>query len=528
MSIQELPLNEFPMGKKAKVVSLKSDGADRRRILDLGIINGTEIEPLYRSPSGNPVAYRIRGAVIALRTDVSKKIEVITSGEPDISIHADRKSEGTIVALAGNPNVGKSTVFNALTGLNQHTGNWPGKTVVNARGKYQYKEKDYTMVDIPGTYSLMSTSTEEEIARDFICFGQPDVTVVVADATCLERNLNLVLQIMEITNKVVLCVNLLDEAKKKKIRIDLEHLSFELGIPVVGTSARSGKGLDQLMESVRKVAGDDIDLSPLRVTYGEEIEQAISIVVPVVDHILHRQIDSRWLAIKLLDADETLLQSLESYLGYSIMKDVEMKHALEEAESFLRQQGFTHNTLRDQIVAEIVEVCENIRHKTVIIEDPQYNLRDRKMDKILTSKRTGIPIMICMLFAIFWFTIAGANVPSALLADGLFALIEPLKSFFTGLLAPVWLTELLVDGVYKTLAWVISVMLPPMAIFFPLFTLLEDLGYLPRVAFNLDNYFRKANAHGKQSLTMCMALIILLSQAPLDFYVFTVYDYLLY
>ncbi len=420
-------------------------------------------------------------------------------------LHIEKRLPGDkIVALAGNPNVGKSTVFNGLTGLKQHTGNWPGKTVVNAQGRYRYKDRNFIMVDIPGTYSLMANSTEEEIARDFLCFGEPDVVVVVADATCLERNLNLVLQAMEITDKVVLCVNLMDEAKKKKIRIDFNALSSRLGIPVVGTSARSGVGLDALMDAVSRITGGGVHQSPLRIAYGDGIEQAVSTLEPAVKNVLHGRISSRWVTLRLLDGDESLLNSLNDYLGYDILEQGQIAERLSEARAVLKRSGISQNLFRDQVVTQIVRTCESLGREAVTVEDKQYQARDRRIDKFLTSKLTGIPVMILMLFGIFWITITGANVPSSLLADGLFALIDPLNRFFAWISAPAWLSGLLVDGVYKTLAWVVSVMLPPMAIFFPLFTLLEDLGYLPRVAFNLDNFFRKANAHGKQALTMCM------------------------
>ncbi len=420
-------------------------------------------------------------------------------------LHIEKRLPGDkSVALAGNPNVGKSTVFNGLTGLKQHTGNWPGKTVVNAQGRYRYKDRNFIMVDIPGTYSLMANSTEEEIARDFICFGEPDVVVVVADATCLERNLNLVLQAMEITDKVVLCVNLMDEAKKKKIRIDFNALSSRLGIPVVGTSARSGVGLDALMDAVSRITGGGVHQSPLRIAYGDGIEQAVSTLEPAVKNVLHGRISSRWVTLRLLDGDESLLNSLNDYLGYDILEQGQIAERLSEARAVLKRSGISQNLFRDQVVTQIVRTCESLGREAVTVEDKQYQARDRRIDKFLTSKLTGIPVMILMLFGIFWITITGANVPSSLLADGLFALIDPLNRFFAWISAPAWLSGLLVDGVYKTLAWVVSVMLPPMAIFFPLFTLLEDLGYLPRVAFNLDNFFRKANAHGKQALTMWM------------------------
>lgn len=412
-------------------------------------------------------------------------------------------AQDKIIALGGNPNVGKSTVFNSLTKLNQHTGNWPGKTVVNAHGKCRHKGRNFILVDIPGTYSLMANSAEEEIARDFICFGEADAVVIVADGTCLERNLNLVLQTMEITGKVILCVNLMDEAKKKKIRIDLNLLSLKLGIPVIGTSARSGKGLDHLMDAVDSLTGEPCEPHLLRLTYSEEIETAVSMAEPEVAKLLPQAMDSRWITLKLLEGDFSLLKSLKAYLGFDLMQEEAVSKKIMEARLLLEDFGILDH-FRDQIVTKIVETCEEISREVITFEKKEYAERDRKIDKILTSKLTGIPIMIGLLFGIFWITITGANVPSSLLASALFSLEAPLSAFFQWLSAPEWIRGIFVDGIFRTLAWVISVMLPPMAIFFPLFTLLEDLGYLPRVAFNLDNFFRKAYAHGKQVLSMCM------------------------
>lgn len=409
-----------------------------------------------------------------------------------------------VIALGGNPNVGKSTVFNSLTGLNQHTGNWPGKTVTNAHGNYLYKDSNFILVDIPGTYSLMSNSIEEEVARDFICFGNPDATVIVVDATCLERNLNLVLQTLEITSKAVVCVNLMDEAKRKGIKIDLEELSKELGVPVVGTSAIKGKGLQDLMNSVYNIAFDKIKLNPIKIQYEESIEKAISNIEAILKPLIGNRLNTRWVALKLIDGDITLINSINKYLGFNLMDKKDLVAQIHNSRKFLNEEGITHNILRDKIVSHLVNISENISNKVVSFKNENYNNFDRKIDKYLTSKKIGIPIMICLLALVFWITITGANYPSEMIAKGLFWLEDKITLLFIWIGAPTWLHEMLVLGVYRTLAWVVSVMLPPMAIFFPLFTLLEDLGYLPRVAFNLDNFFKKSCACGKQALTMCM------------------------
>jgi len=324
------------------------------------------------------------------------------------------------VALVGNPNVGKSTVFNQLTGMKQHTGNWTGKTVESARGTYTLHGKSYVLVDTPGTYSLDARSPEEEITRDYIQSGDADVCVVVADATCLQRNLILVLQILQHTEEVVLCINLMDEAKKKGIRIDKEKLSEALGIPIIYTGARNGTGLDALKGAI-----------------------ALACVCA--------------------------------------------KHKTPTAES---RKPIDTIAESERIFAACVSVPETAC------------ATDRKIDKILTHPFWGTISMLLLLFVVFYLTMVGANYPSALLQKLLFGLEKDLYLWLDFL--PPWLCNLLVGGMYRTLAWVVSVMLPPMAIFFPLFTFLEDLGFLPRIAFNADGAFRLAGAHGKQCLTMCM------------------------
>lgn len=409
-----------------------------------------------------------------------------------------------VIALAGNPNVGKSTVFNELTGLKQHTGNWPGKTVTNAQGRYVHNGSGFVLVDIPGTYSLMAHSAEEEVARDFICFGEPDAVAVVCDATCLERNMNLVLQTIEITPNVVVCVNLMDEAKKKNIRIDFKQLEQNLGVPVVGTSARSRKGLDVLMNRVSQLTAYHHITNPIHIRYNTPIEAAIAVVEPVIKQQLNGRLNSRWVALKLIDYDETLSNTLAEYLGFHLLDDPLVVQSIQQARELLAEQGLVEDKLRDSIVSCIVLTAESVCGDAVFFENSNYNARDRRLDRIFTSKWTGIPVMLALLAGTFWITITGANYPSQLLSNGLFWLQDRLTEFFLWLGTPEWVHGALVLGVYRVLAWVVAVMLPPMAIFFPLFTLLEDSGYLPRVAFNLDKSFKKCSACGKQALTMCL------------------------
>lgn len=421
------------------------------------------------------------------------------------SRYGEDSGKKIVVALAGNPNTGKSTVFNSLTGMKQHTGNWSGKTVAHARGEYSFSGRDYLLVDLPGSYSLFAASVEEEVARDFICFERPDVTVVVADATCLERNLNLVLQVLEITAHVVVCVNLLDEAERKNIRIDLPLLSQLLGVPVVGTNAREGRGLRQLQEAVSKAADTTtLRARPRAIAYSPPLEEALALIEPAVRELPAADGRSRWLSLRLLDGDCSFQRALKRYLGlHSQERDNKLAAKIVAAGALLEKKS-DGKSGADLIVTAIFENAEAIARRVTNKGAGPVRQWDRRLDRLLLSRNFGIPVMLALLGVVFWITLTGANYPSQLLATALFWFEGHLSNVFVAFGAPPWLHGVLVTGVYRTLAWVVSVMLPPMAIFFPLFTFLEDLGYLPRVAFNLDNFFRKAGAHGKQALTMCM------------------------
>ena len=434
-------------------------------------------------------------------TKSSVGIRAIDTGPAIQKLSPDDK----VIALAGNPNVGKSTVFNALTGLNQHTGNWPGKTVTNAQGRCTAGGRSYVMVDIPGAYSLMAHSAEEEVARNFICFGEPDAVVVVCDATCLERNLNLVLQTLEISRRVVVCVNLMDEAERKGIKLDLELLSGRLGVPVVGTTARRKKSLRLLTDCLERVCSAPEPGEPFSVRYPDAVEDAVALLEPLVEEKSAGRLNSRWLSLRLLDQDDSLIREINACLGEDFLRDEALQSALGEAMALLRERGVENaDQLKDMTVAALIHSAEAICCGAVTCERSQYAETDRRLDRLLTGRLTGYPVMLALLALIFWLTISGANYPSQLLADGLFRVQDRLTELFEYLNAPDWLHGVLVLGAYRVLAWVVSVMLPPMAVFFPLFTLLEDAGYLPRVAYNLDKPFKRCRACGKQALTMCM------------------------
>lgn len=420
-----------------------------------------------------------------------------------------------LIALAGNPNVGKSTVFNALTGLRQHTGNWPGKTIVRAEGAFAHRNKRIKLVDLPGTYSLQAGSVDEEVAREFVLFGRPDVTVVVVDATRLERNLNLALQILDITNRVIVYLNLTDEARRHGIGTDPKRLEQQLGVPVITGVARSNIGINELLDAAHDVATGSIQTTPYRIArHDQSVEQAVASLTTVVEETFPGLPSSRWVSQRLLTADDAVIDAVRSGELGRIGDDTITGNAAEISEDnrskvlsqAQRLRWELPDDFQDKMTERTFHAAEQITAASQVrgLKKTSVDI-DWALDRLLTNRWVGFPVMLLILAAVFWTTIEGANVPSAMLASLLIDTLHPLLRAFgesTGL--PWWANGFLFDGVYLATAWVVAVMLPPMAIFFPLFTLLEDFGYLPRVAFNLDSLFRRAGAHGKQALTMCM------------------------
>lgn len=408
------------------------------------------------------------------------------------------------VLLMGNPNVGKSTVFNEITGSHQHTGNWTGKTVDIAKGEYYYKFSNYELIDLPGTYSLLSSSEEERLARDYLCFENYDCVVCVVDATNLLRNLNLVLQVIEVTDKVVMLLNLADEAKKKNIEVDTQSLSKLLGIPVVRSTARSGKGINELLEQVHLVSDKTIENEPKTLFYSNTIESAVHQVKRGLKGNIETDKNLRFFALRLLEDDESFNHSFKQNFGEDIFHKGSLRGNLNKAKADLKQFGFNDEKYVKTITASIFEKTNDIVEQTVRSLPSKKERMEMTLDKILMGKYTSIPVMLLLFGVVLWITIAGSNYPSDFLRSVFDSFEMWLANSMLKIGAPQILVSLLINGILRVLLWVVAVMLPPMAIFFPLFALLEDFGILPRVAFNLDGAFERCGACGKQALTTCM------------------------
>lgn len=405
------------------------------------------------------------------------------------------------VLLMGNPNVGKSTVFNEITGSHQHTGNWTGKTVGTCEGRYTYKFTNFRLVDLPGTYSLLSSSDEERIARDYLCFEDYDCIVCVIDATNLERNLNLVLQVLELTDRVVVLLNLCDEAKKKNIEIDNLALSKSLGVPIIRATARSGKGINELLEAIFCISNETLINETAVLYYSSPIETAIKQITRELKCSLETDKKLRFFSLRLIENDESFNKSFKAYFGNEALLNTDLSTAIASAER--QMDTFAINPAKS-VTQAIYEKASHLA-EAVSKQLPSKKERAEKvLDNILLGKYTAVPIMLLLFAVVLWLTVAGSNYPSEFLREVFDGFETRLAEILADIGAPPWVTGLFVNGILKVLLWVIAVMLPPMAIFFPLFALLEDFGILPRIAFNLDGAFEKCGACGKQALTTCM------------------------
>ncbi|MDD7389491.1 MAG: ferrous iron transport protein B [Lachnospiraceae bacterium] len=443
------PLSRLQPGQEFVINSLKTDAGYENpvhRLEQLGFRPGNTGICLYQNPGKGSLAFRINGSVIALRTEDAALIEAVCTDE----------RRAVCVMLAGNPNVGKSSVFNRLTGMRQHTGNWPGKTVELAEGCYLYpsgssgEEQNYRVIDLPGTYSLQARSEEEAVTAEALKKQMADAVVVVCDASCLERSLRFALEIRALCRQtaVILCINLCDEAEKKGIEIDFERLEQLTDCPLVKTCAARGTGIGELKAAVAKCTAEK--------------------------NVMKRDGAG---CMEACAAHEETLCSAE-----------------------------WNKEVQDGSCREYADRAAEIVKETVRVKDEDYWRRDYRIDRFLTSPVTGSLCMLFLLFVLFWLTITGANYPSALLSSVFHWMGVKMEQFLTAVHCPELPAALWLDGIWKVSSWVVSVMFPPMAIFFPLFTILEDLGYLPRIAFHLDGCFKKCHACGKQALTMCMGL----------------------
>lgn len=418
---------------------------------------------------------------------------------PEEKFTCRKSDDERLIILAGNPNVGKSTLFNALTGLNQHTGNWSGKTVASAFGTYIQDGTKYILADVPGCYSLKAHSAEEVCAGNAICSPEADGVIVVCDAGAIERNLNLVLQICEAVHDVTMCINLADEAAKKGIEVNTAVLQKELGIPVVTINARKKRGFDKLFSAKPTIVGK----RHISVSYGVHVEEALRIVTDSLKG-MNLFVNERYIALRLLENDKSMWDRVERQCADDALRFASVVSSRHSAMNYLYEHDIEENDLSDIIAINLVRTASRIGKAAVTSRPDQQTPAGKLADRILTGKYTGFAIMFILLSLVFYITLKGANYPSDFLSRWLFGFERPLYRALRYIGLPVFVCDMLVYGGYRVLSWVVAVMLPPMAIFFPLFTILEDVGYLPRVAFNLDKAFKKCKSCGKQALTTCM------------------------
>ena len=414
-----------------------------------------------------------------------------------------------VVAMAGNPNVGKSAIFNALTGSRQHVGNWPGKTIERAEGIFYHGDWEIHLVDLPGTYSLAAQSPEEVVARDYILSGEPDVVVNVVDATSLERNLNLTLQILELTDRVVVALNLMDEVRRRGWEIDVKALEADLGVPVVPTVATEDEGFPQLAAALVEVAEGRRQTHPVSVDYGLTVEGHIQ---SLEADLASLGIDGRrrWIALRLLEDDPEIVEAFKAgNLSSCCLKKDDLSASPEALQAVLRRAARLRESTRPDARVEIVrrryEFADEVFRRTARRLRPVEESPTERLDRIFIHRVWSWPIMLAMLVAVLWITIQGANVPSDMLGTAFGWLADVTRGFLVRLHAPWWVVGPLVDGLIVGTGTVIAVMLPPMIIFFTAFNLLEDIGFIPRVAFNLDRLMQAVGSQGKHTLVAMMS-----------------------
>ncbi len=414
-----------------------------------------------------------------------------------------------VVGIAGNPNTGKSVIFNALTSSRQHVGNWPGKTIERAEGVFFYGKWEIHLVDLPGTYSLAAQSPEEIIARDYIMSKDPDVVVNVVDATSLERNLNLTLQLLELTDRVVVALNLMDEVRRQGCEIDEEVLEATLGVPVVSTVATEREGLPQLKAALVEMAEGHRQTHPASVDYGLTVEGYVqSLEADLAKLGINGR--SHWIALRLLEDDPEIIKGFKNgRLPACALSEDAPKASPESLQALVKRAArlreAVHPDARVEIVRRRYEFAHNVVQRTFRRKRPAEQSLTERIDQIITHRVWSWPIMLAILLVVLWITIKGANVPSEILGTGFAWLADEARDFLGGLNAPWWVIGSLVDGLIVGTGTVVAVMLPPMLIFFTAFSLFEDIGFIPRVAFNMDRLMRAVGSQGKHTMVAMMS-----------------------